>query len=326
MIKALRLLFIISMAIIGLIIAYKLEIGQPLLGAIAGGICGTIMVLLERALARRSAREIVALFVGLAIGLFIANAIALVLVQLPFLRQSIIRYFIFPFINIMIGYLGIITTLRKKSEFAFLNIFLNPPKERKVALLDTSVIIDGRIADIAELGFLEGTSIVPRFILRELQYIADSPDPLKRARGRRGLDILKKLQALSNIEVRIEDVDLSEKEVDLKLVRLAELKDAKIITNDYNLNKIAAIRGVTALNLNELAAVLKPVYLPGEEIKIRLVKRGKEIGQAVGYLDDGTMVVVDNGSTKIGREITCVVTSLLQTAAGRMIFSKTKEE
>ncbi len=324
MIHALRFVFIVSMAIIGFIIAAKLDVRQPFLGAAAGAICAFIMALLERALARRSAREIVAVFVGLGIGLFIANVIAWVLVQIPFLQEF--RYFIFPFLNIMTGYLGILTALRKKGEFAFLNIFLNSSSEKKIALLDTSVIIDGRIADIAELGFLEGTSIVPRFVLRELQYIADSPDPLKRARGRRGLDILKKLQSLSDIEVRIEDADLPEKEVDLKLVRLAELKGAKIITNDYNLNKIASIRGVRALNLNELAAVLKPVYLPGEEIKIKLVKRGKEIGQAVGYLDDGTMVVVDNGSTRIGREVTCIVTSLLQTAAGRMIFSKTKEE
>lgn len=324
MIKMLRVLFIISMAVIGLIIAWKLGVKQPLLGAVAGGICGSIMVLLERAIARRSSREIAAIFVGLAIGLFIANVAGWVLIQIPFLSE--LGYFIFPFLNIMLGYLGILTALRKKDEFSALNIFLNPPRERKTVVLDTSVIIDGRISDIVELGFFEGMFIVPRFILRELQYIADSPDPLKRARGRRGLDILKKLQSLSNIEVKIEDVDLPEKEVDLKLVRLAEMMDAKVITNDYNLNKIASIRGVTALNLNELAAVLKPVYLPGEEINIRLVKRGKEIGQAVGYLDDGTMVVVDNGSTKIGREVTCIVTSLLQTAAGRMIFSKVKEE
>jgi len=324
MIKVLRVFFIISMAFIGFLIALKLGVTQPLLGGVAGAVCGSIMVLLERALARRSAREIAALFIGLAIGLFIANVAAWVLIKIPFLKKF--EYFIFPFLNIMIGYLGILTALRKKDEFAFLNILLNPPKERKAIVLDTSVIIDGRIADVIELGFLGGVSIIPRFILRELQYIADSQDPLKRARGRRGLDILKKLQSLNNIEVRIEDLDLPEKEVDLKLVRLAEMKDAKIITNDYNLNKIASIRGVTALNLNELAAALKPVFLPGEEIKIRLVKRGKEIGQAVGYLDDGTMVVVDNGSTKIGREVTCTVTSLLQTAAGRMIFSKVKEE
>jgi len=324
MIKVLRVFFIISMAFIGFLIALKLGVTQPLLGGVAGAVCGSTMVLLERALARRSAREIAALFIGLAIGLFIANVAAWVLIKIPFLKKF--EYFIFPFLNIMIGYLGILTALRKKDEFAFLNILLNPPKERKAIVLDTSVIIDGRIADVIELGFLGGVSIIPRFILRELQYIADSQDPLKRARGRRGLDILKKLQSLNNIEVRIEDLDLPEKEVDLKLVRLAEMKDAKIITNDYNLNKIASIRGVTALNLNELAAALKPVFLPGEEIKIRLVKRGKEIGQAVGYLDDGTMVVVDNGSTKIGREVTCTVTSLLQTAAGRMIFSKVKEE
>ena len=325
MIRILRVLFIISMAIVGFVIAWKLqEVKQPLLGAAAGLICGTIMVLLEKALARRSAREIAALFMGLAIGLFVANIIAFVLIQIPFLYGF--KEFIFPFVNIMIGYLGVIIALRRKDEFAFLNVFFNPPKQRSLLLLDTSVIIDGRIADIAERGFLEATYVVPRFILRELQYIADSPDNLKRARGRRGLDILKRLQSFSNIEVRIEDVDLPEKEADLKLVRLAEMRHAKIITNDYNLNKIASIRGVVALNLNELASVLKPIFLPGEEIKIKLVKRGKEIGQAVGYLDDGTMVVVDNGSTKIGREVTCVVTSLLQTSAGRMIFSKAKEE
>jgi len=194
-------------------------------------------------------------------------------------------------------------------------------------ILDTSVIIDGRVADLCETGFLEGTFIVPQFILHELQHIADSSDSLKRARGRRGLDILNKIQKMVDIDVRIvEDDFLHVKDVDSKIVVLAKKVGAKIITNDLNLNKVAELQGVRVLNINELCNALRPVVLPGETIRVFVLKEGKEAGQGVAYLDDGTMIVVDNAKRCIGRNVDVVVTSVLQTTAGRMIFTRLKEE
>ncbi|MDH4029144.1 MAG: PIN domain-containing protein, partial [Nitrospirota bacterium] len=194
-------------------------------------------------------------------------------------------------------------------------------------VIDTSVIIDGRIVDVCEAGFIEGNFIIPQFILQELQHIADSTDSLRRARGRRGLDILHKIQKMNNITVKIVDEDFPNiKEVDAKLVALARATGAKIITNDFNLNKVAELQGVTVLNLNELANAVKPVVLPGEGMNIFVAKEGKESNQGVGYLDDGTMVVVDNARRSINRQIDVIVTSVLQTTAGRMIFAKRKED
>jgi uncharacterized protein YacL len=189
------------------------------------------------------------------------------------------------------------------------------------------VIIDGRIADVCETGFIEGTFVLPQFILQELQYIADSQDSIKRTRGRRGLDVLHRIQKMSNITVQIVEQDFPKiKEVDSKLVALAKIMNAKIITNDFNLNKVAQVQGVSVLNLNELANSVKPVVLPGETMKIYVLKEGKEYNQGVAYLDDGTMVVIENGRKLIGKTIEVAVTSVLQTTAGRMIFSKAKEE
>ncbi len=200
-----------------------------------------------------------------------------------------------------------------------------PPVSTK--LLDTSVIIDGRVADLCETGFLEGTFIVPQFILNELQHIADSSDSLKRARGRRGLDILHKIQKMVDIDVRIVDDDFPHiKEVDSKLVVLAKKMEAKVVTNDLNLNKVAELQGVRVLNINELCNALRPVVLPGETIRVFVLKEGKEAGQGVAYLDDGTMIVVDNAKRCIGRNVDVVVTSVLQTTAGRMIFTRLREE
>jgi len=194
-------------------------------------------------------------------------------------------------------------------------------------ILDTSVIIDGRIADICRTGFVEGNLIIPEFILEELRHIADSSDVLKRNRGRRGLDILKQMQQDEGIQVEIINQDFEEiPEVDSKLVRLAKLMQGVIVTNDYNLNKVAELQGVGVLNINELANAVKPVVLPGEEMDVKVIKEGKEDGQGVGYLDDGTMIVVDNGVNYIGEDISVLVTSILQTAAGRMIFAKPKSE
>jgi uncharacterized protein YacL len=194
-------------------------------------------------------------------------------------------------------------------------------------VLDTSVIIDGRVADLCETGFLEGTFLVPHFILDELQHIADSSDSLKRARGRRGLDILNKVQKMPGVDVRIVDEDFPHvREVDAKLVVLAKKMGAKIVTNDLNLNKVAELQGVRVLNINELCNALRPVVLPGEAIRVFVLKEGKEAGQGIAYLDDGTMIVVDNARRYIGKNVDVVVTSVLQTTAGRMIFTRLKEE
>jgi uncharacterized protein YacL len=194
-------------------------------------------------------------------------------------------------------------------------------------LLDTSVIIDGRIADLCDTGFLDGTFLIPQFILQELQHIADSSDSLKRARGRRGLDILHRIQSLPEVTVTIIEDDVPHlKEVDAKLVALAKKLGAKIVTNDLNLNKVAALQGVKVLNINELSNALRPVVLPGEAMRVFVLREGKEANQGVAYLDDGTMIVVDDGKRYIGRTIDVVVTSVLQTTAGRMIFTRVREE
>ena len=198
---------------------------------------------------------------------------------------------------------------------------------RTKKLLDTSVIIDGRIVDLCETEFIEGTLVVPHFILQELQHISDSSDGLKRARGRRGLDILNVLQKMSTIKVELVEDDFPHvKEVDTKLIELAKQMDAKVLTNDFNLNKVAGIQGVKVLNINDLCNALKPVVLPGETIRVFVLKEGKEAGQGVAYLDDGTMVVVDHAKRWIGKNADVIVTSVLQTSAGRMIFTRLKEE
>jgi len=194
-------------------------------------------------------------------------------------------------------------------------------------ILDTSVIIDGRVADLCETGFLEGAFILPQFILLELQHIADSSDPLKRGRGRRGLDVLNKIQKMVDVEVHVVEEDFPHiKEVDSKIVMLAKKMNAKVITNDLNLSKVAELQGVRVLNINELCNALKPVVLPGEQLRVFVLKEGKEAGQGVAYLDDGTMIVVDNAKRFIGSNVNVVVTSVLQTQAGRMIFTRLKEE
>jgi uncharacterized protein YacL len=206
-------------------------------------------------------------------------------------------------------------------------IFGGEKQSRKsYKILDTSVIIDGRIADIAETGFLDGVIVIPQFVLRELQLVADSADSLKRNRGRRGLDILQRLQKVASLNIQIVEDDFpSVREVDLKLIELAKLYEGKIITNDFNLNKVAQLQGVAVLNINELANSLKPIVLPGETMRVFILKEGKEYNQGVAYLDDGTMVVVDNARKMIGKTIDISVTSVLQTTAGKMIFGKWDE-
>jgi len=238
-------------------------------------------------------------------------------------------HFVHLLLVVFLGYMGIVIGGLKGEWFEPARIiaaFRDSSRLHQYKILDTSVIIDGRIADICETGFLEGTLVAPQFVLRELQQVADSSDSLKRNRGRRGLDILQKIQKMSGVNVQIVETDFPEiREVDLKLIELARRMSGKIVTNDFNLNKVAQLRGVQVLNINELANSLKPVVLPGEVMRVFMLKEGKEAGQGVGYLDDGTMVVVDQGKKALGKTIEVSVTSVLQTTAGKMIFCRWAE-
>jgi uncharacterized protein YacL len=268
--------------------------------------------------------------VGLAIGLILST-----LLGSAFKDIKIVGPYIPGIISIIFGYLGINIAIRKRDELVSLFVGLpwvgkdrikdKPSDIYQYKILDTSVIIDGRIADICKSGFIEGTLLIPRFVLEELQHIADSSDLLKRNRGRRGLDILNLIQKELGMYVQIDNRDFEDiTEVDAKLVKLGQVLKAKIVTNDYNLNKVAELQGVPVLNINELSNAVKPIVLPGEEMVVHVVKDGKEFGQGVAYLDDGTMIVVDGGKKHIGETIGVLVTSVLQTAAGRMIFAKPK--
>jgi len=231
--------------------------------------------------------------------------------------------FIMAYIGLMVG--------AAKGDYLDLSalggIFSDKATRRDVKILDTSVIIDGRIADVAETGFLSGTIVVPQFILRELQQVADSPDSSKRQRGRRGLDMLNRLQSNPSLDIQVVDTDFpAVKEVDLKLLELSKSLDGVVVTNDFNLNKVAQLHGIQVLNINELANSLKPVVLPGEAMRVFILKEGKEYNQGVAYLDDGTMVVVDNARRMIGKNADIAVTSVLQTTAGKMIFGRLWED
>jgi uncharacterized protein YacL len=264
---------------------------------------------------------------GLLFGLIMAKLVSDTMTLIAFDKNLV--YSLRVILTLVFCYLGMIMAMRGRDEFNIIVPYVKFSRQDQkddIILLDTSVIIDGRIADICKTGFLDGKFIVPRFVLKELQQIADSSDSLKRERGRRGLDIISKLQKNPNIDVKIHNDDFPEiEEVDLKLVKLAKVLSAKIFTNDYNLNKVSEIQGIKVLNVNELANSLRPVVLPGEVMEIRLIKEGKEYNQGVGYLEDGTMVVVDNGRRLIGQNVKLVVGSVLQTAAGRMIFAKLSE-
>lgn len=231
-------------------------------------------------------------------------------------------------IHLFLAYLGCMIAVRKKSELDLLdkNLVVKSPKAKEVKILDTSSLIDGRIADVVETGFLSGKLVVPRFVLQELQTVADSSDATKRQRGRRGLDILKRLQDGKEVIIKIYDKDFpNSKDVDSKLLDLAKELDAKLATTDFNLSKVAALQGVSVLNVNDLAGALKTVVLPGDNLAVFVAKEGKEKNQGVGYLDDGTMIVVDDGRRQMGKRIQVHVNSILQTPAGRMIFAKAAE-
>jgi uncharacterized protein YacL len=297
------------------------------IGSGVGFVGAILIVFLELGMRRFSIRNLSAAVFGLVFGFFMAWILTSVLRLIP---MSIEMFASFQIVLILVFcYLGMVIAMRGKDEFNLIIPYVKFARQDKkddIIILDTSVIIDGRIADILHTRFVEGRFVIPRFVLKELQQIADSQDALKRNRGRRGLDILNKIQKSPDFEVRIQEEDFPEvKEVDAKLVKLAKLLSGKIFTNDFNLNKIAEIQGVPVLNINELANTLRPVVLPGESMDVRITKEGKEYNQGIAYLDDGTMVVVDNSKHMIGQAAKVIVTSVLQTSAGRMIFARLED-
>ncbi|KHF39052.1 PIN/TRAM domain-containing protein [Halalkalibacter okhensis] len=292
-----------------------------------------LMKLLEEAIVRAPVTDVLFGTMGLIVGLIVAYLIG---IPLNAINIPIVSTVVPIFVTIFVGYFGFQIGFKKRDEL--INLFtltrnlgkkkeeeVDPSVGKQLKILDTSVIIDGRIADICKTGFLEGTLVIPGFVLEELQHIADSSDVLKRNRGRRGLDILNTIQKELPINVEIYEGDFEDiSEVDSKLVKLAKVSSGMVVTNDFNLNKVCELQGVAVLNINDLANAVKPVVLPGEELKVQVIKDGKEQHQGVAYLDDGTMIVVEGGRDYIGKQIDVVVTSVLQTSAGRMIFAKPK--
>ena len=294
---------------------------RPLVGAGAG----SALVLLEAAIhrvGRVSVRGFSAAVFGLLFGLIMSKLVSDAMTLIPFDETTVA--------GIRVGltwafcYLGMVMALRGRDEFNVIIPYVRLSRSDRgedASIVDTSAIIDGRLVDLCKTRFVEGRLIVPRFVLRELQAVADSADPLKRARGRRGLEVLNQLRQMGTVDVRVHEEDLpGVAEIDAKLVKLAQMLGMRVITNDYNLNKVAEFQNVGVLNVNELAQALRPVVLPGETLELKPIKEGKEHHQAVAYLDDGTMVVVENGRPFIGQTIRGLVTSVLQTSAGRMVF------
>jgi len=322
----LRLFFLLIGGVVGYYTVFTLgSPGNVYLG-FGLGILGALMVIIIERLSRNiSLRGLSSAVFGLVLGLLLALLLRSLLEIIPTLDQEI-KNIVGLIMTVILCYLGIILAMRGRDEFNIIIPYVRLRRQDQgevIMILDTSVIIDGRIADIVQTRFIEGRFVIPRFVLKELQQIADSADPLKRARGRRGLEILDKLKKIPNVQIRIHQQDFPEtKEVDAKLIKLAKILEAKIITNDYNLNKVAGIQDVPVLNINELANSLKPIFLPGEHLEVKIVKEGSERNQGVGYLDDGTMIVVDNAKHLIGKKLDVSVTSVLQTSAGKMIFAK----
>ncbi|MDX1413440.1 MAG: PIN domain-containing protein [Candidatus Promineifilaceae bacterium] len=327
------------MAVLGNSLALNLGF-SPDTFTIISGILGTIlgfvfapsltvrpMHSIRKSLAVMSPERLVALIIGILLGLVAAALFSLPLSLLPSPFREIL-----PLISaLVLVYLSVVLLLMRHKDLQ--NAFFNPrplPQEKRdditeknVILLDTSVIIDGRITDISKTGFIRATLLVPNFILLELQHVADSADSLRRNRGRRGLEVLRILQDDTSIPIRFTDMDISDvREADSKLIALARELSCPIMTNDYNLNRVAELQGITVLNINELANAVKALYLPGETLEVKIIQDGKEYGQGVGYLEDGTMVVIEDGRTYMNKVQDVTVTKVLQTTAGRMIFAR----
>lgn len=292
------------------------------IGLTVGLVVLALLVFITQEVYERIAPALVAIVMAMVMGYFLGQYILLWVPN----ADPTLRVFVVVSLVLVVGFGGIMLGLTRASHLESLITAVQRTQSELVSLklVDTSVIIDGRISDICASGFIEGTLLVPRFVLQELQHIADSSEVLRRAKGRRGLDILKQLQEPDS-KVRLQIIDdnpADVKEVDGKLVKLAVHYKAKILTNDFNLNKVAQIEGVQVLNINDLANALKPSVLPDEQMQVKIIKEGKEANQGVGYLDDGTMIVVDGGRSYLGRQVSVIVTSVLQTAAGRMIFTR----
>jgi uncharacterized protein YacL len=327
-----RALLVLACSISGYFIAYYMmaaassyAVFQAIIGFIIGFIVALLVIRVEKDIRKLSLRIIAVGVTGMVIGLMIALMLGFGLnMVIKITQNQHVVPWIYLLLTGILGYLGLVLGSKKVEEFNF-----RPSEEKESGnhrLLDTSVIIDGRIADICDAGFLDGALIVPRFVLNELQFIADSSDSMKRSRGRRGLDVLNRMQKSSSITIEIVEQDFPKiKGVDGKLVALAQKINAKLLTNDYNLNKVAELQGVRVLNVNELANAMKPVVLPGEPMVVKIIREGKEAGQGVGYLDDGTMIIVDSAQKMINSTVEVIVTSVLQTTAGRMIFTELKE-
>jgi uncharacterized protein YacL len=317
-----RLFFIIGCSFMGYSIGLGVDEGVK--GLIAGCSFSVLIIVLEMMMRRVSVRGLSSMVFGLFLGLIMAKIVSNAFFLFPL--ETVVRSLTTIILTLSFCYLGAALGLRGRDEFNLIIPYVRLKKQGEmsdIALLDTSAVIDGRILDICKTSFLEAKLVVPRFILRELQAIADSSDSIKRQRGKRGLEILHAIQKEINITIHEDDVpDIQE--VDAKLVRLAKLLEAKILTVDFNLNRIAELQGVKILNVNELANALKAVVLPGEDLEIKIIKEGKEYNQGIGYLEDGTMVVVENARKAIGKTQSVNVTSVLQTQAGKMIFAKTK--
>ena len=317
-----RFLFIL----LGTVLGYFTE---SIHGAIAGFVISTMLVSLEYFFKRSVFKDLLACLIGLIIGL----AVACLVVHLSSTIGIKSNVFVTG-TSLILSYIGMMTVYRRRDELNIPLIMSNKAqsnlqqynsRSKNCKILDTSVLIDGRIADICQTGFIEGTLLVPGFILRELQYIADSTNGLRRNKGRRGFQVLDMMQNAPDIDMQITEEDFPDTDdVDAKIIQLAQEQNAKVITNDFNLNKVAELQGVTVLNINELADSVKPMVLPGESMTVRVIREGKESNQGVAYLDDGTMVIVEEGKKYVGQSIQVVVTTVLQTNAGRMIFTRKK--
>jgi uncharacterized protein YacL len=301
----------------------------PWIAAVAGAAAAGLVIVFEQRVRALSLRRLIGAVAGSILGIFGAFLFSLVLRNS--LPQGNTQSLLQLFVLLLMSYVGLVVGASKGDllNLAALGDLFGSERagaKKNIKILDTSAIIDGRIADMAETGFLEGALVVPEFVLRELQMVADSQDGSKRQRGRRGLDVLQRMQGNSLLTIQIIENDYAKiREVDLKLIELAKEMDGKIVTNDFNLNKVAHLHNVPVLNINDLANSLKPVVLPGEKMSILVLKEGKEYNQGVGYLDDGTMVVVDHARRMIGRSVEITVTSVLQTASGKMIFGRMEE-
>jgi len=326
----LRIVFLLVAGGVGILFINHYNLARPawlaptvFLGVMAGAV---LVIGVDMFVPRKRIETISALYFGIIVGLLLTYVVKLALepLQVP---EDVLPAVLLP-LGMVLCYVCISVLMQTKNDFRFVIPYVEFSKEvkgLKPYILDTSVVIDGRIADVVETRLLDSQLIMPRFVLSELQGIADSSDRMRRSRGRRGLDILNRLRATEHVDLQIYDRELPEgngQPVDLKLVLLAKHLDGKLVTNDYNLNKVAKLHGVSVVNLNDLANALKPVFLPGEAFEVRIVKAGELPGQGVGYLDDGTMVVVENGREHVQENARVTVTSVHQTSAGRMVFAK----